>query len=139
MRYKRRWIFRRIDGKLVGIMTRQAKSYSMVDHHLLHGGYLRRLTHKAMALYLFLTVVADREGRSFYSQRSVANILRMDDFELNRARRELVNERLIDYQQPYWRVLTLTCARKREADLTHPSMIPLIRQVLENSAEANSA
>lgn len=81
---------------------RWAKSYSIVDHQLLHGRYLHRLSHEALVLYLFLVVVGDREGRSFYGDTTMAGILRLNDRELNSARLELLREGLIDYRSPYW-------------------------------------
>ncbi len=57
-----------------------------------------------MALYLFLVVVGDREGRSFYSERSVSEILRLDNLGLRQAREELISEGLIGYRRPYWEV-----------------------------------
>lgn len=83
---------------------RRAKSYSIVDHNLLHGGFLRRMSREGMALYLFLVVVGDRNGRSFYSDISVMEILRLDDMGLSHARAELCAMRLIDYRRPYWHV-----------------------------------
>lgn len=90
---------------------REAKSYSIVDHRLLHGGYLGRLSHAALALYLFLVVVGDREGRSFYSARSICEILRLSAHVLAGARQELIASGLVRYQQPYWQVESLTHAR----------------------------
>jgi hypothetical protein len=90
---------------------REARSYSMVDHELLHGGYLARLTHRAMALYLLLVVVGDREGRSFYSDSSLIALLRLETPELHRAREELVREGLVRYRRPYSWVQSLTKAK----------------------------
>lgn len=87
---------------------RQAKSYSIVDHHLLHGGFLARLTHAALSLYLFLCVVGDKEGMSYYGDASVARILRFSKQEIDLARSELVASRLIEYRRPYTHVLCLT-------------------------------
>lgn len=81
---------------------RWAKSYSIVDHQLLHGGYLHRLSHEAMCLYLFLVVVGDRHGRSFYADTTIMEILRLDSTQLNKAKAELQTEGLIYYQRPYW-------------------------------------
>jgi hypothetical protein len=86
---------------------RWAKSYSIVDHQLLHGGYLQRLSHAALALYLFLVVVGDRGGRSFYSEASVMEILRLSQEALASARLQLIAEGLIEYRRPYWWVKTL--------------------------------
>src|SRR4030065_1158704 len=81
---------------------RWARSYSIIDHQILHGGYLNRLSHESMILYLFLVVVGDRQGRSFYSERSIMEILRLSGPKLNHAREELISEGLISYRRPYW-------------------------------------
>jgi hypothetical protein len=93
---------------------RTARSYSIVDHALLHGGYLARLSHAALALYLFLCVVGDREGKNWYGESSVMRILRFSQRELDLARLELIHARLIDYRRPYACVLTLTRPVGRE-------------------------
>jgi hypothetical protein len=90
---------------------RWARSFSIVDHMLLHGGYLGRLSHAAMGLYLFLVVVGDREGRSFYSEARVMEILRFTEETFTAAREQLMGEGLIDYRRPYWWVMILSQAR----------------------------
>lgn len=87
---------------------RQAKSYSIVDHALLHGGYLARTSQNALALYLFLVVVGDRDGRSYYNDRSIGDILRLSLSELATARAELVSAGLIEYHAPNWWVKSLS-------------------------------
>jgi hypothetical protein len=87
---------------------RQAKSYSIVDHELLHGGFIARLAHRSLALYLFLCVVGDKNGRSYYGDAAIMRILRLSSPELKTARSELVASRLIEYQRPYYRILNLT-------------------------------
>lgn len=121
-------------------MKRQAKSYSIVDHELLHGGYLGRLAPQALALYLFLVVVGDWEGKSFYSAPSIGRILRMDLLEICQGKEELLKEQLIDYKKPYWRVLTLTYAQGRSGKNTIKTCInPLVSQVLKKSEVVNNA
>jgi len=115
------------------MIKRQAKSYSIVDHQLLHGGYLGRLTHEALVLYLFLAVVGDSEGRSFYSPDSICKILRMNLSEISLAKNELIKEYLVDYKNPYWRVLTLTYAKRPEENHDTAGIAPLVRQVLKKS------
>ena len=110
-------------------MKRQARSYSIVDHYLLHGGYLNALSHKALAVYLFLVVVGDAAGRSYYSVSSMSQILRLAQEELAQIRSELQKQGLIDYQPPYWRVLTLThSSRSKEAG----AIGTLVRQTLRD-------
>lgn len=93
---------------------RWAKSYSIIDHEILHGGYLHRLSHPSMILYLFLVVVGDRDGRSFYADRTIMEILRLSAKELNDARLQLLEEGLIDYQRPYWWVKNISPREKRK-------------------------
>jgi hypothetical protein len=64
-----------------------------------------------MILYLFLVVVGDRKGRSFYSDRSISEILRLRSEKLNQAREELIFEGLISYRRPYWEVRNLPQGR----------------------------
>lgn len=99
-RYKIRLNNLKVPNK-IGTM-RRAKSYSIIDHQILHGGYLHRLSHDAMILYLFLVVVGDREGRSFYADTTIIDILRLDREELEAARLELETEGLIYYLRPYY-------------------------------------
>lgn len=87
--------------------VRRARIYSIVDCQLLHGGYLHRLSLQAMALYLFLVVVADREGKSFYGERAIMDILRLSADAFNQALGELLSLNLVDYRRPYFWVLTL--------------------------------
>ncbi len=81
---------------------RWARSYSIIDHEILHGGYLYRLCHESMVLYLFLVVVGDREGRSFYAETTIMEILCLSGKELEGACLQLIKEGLIDYRSPYW-------------------------------------
>jgi hypothetical protein len=70
---------------------RWAQSYSIIDHQIFQGRYLHRLSHESMILYLFLVVVGDRQGRSFYADRSITEILRFSVSALHEAREELVS------------------------------------------------
>jgi hypothetical protein len=72
-----------------------------VDHELLHGKYLHRLSHEALSFYLFLVVVGDCEGKSFYGERSISGILRLSAEQFSRARQELITMGLIISRGPY--------------------------------------
>lgn len=91
---------------------RRAASYSIVDHELLHGGYLHRLSHQAMALYLFLVVVGNREGRSFYGEATISGILRFTGSELRCSIQELAGSGLVEYRRPYFHVKNLAVRRR---------------------------
>lgn len=60
-----------------------------------------------MSLYLFLLVVGDREGRSFYSEVSIMEILRLPKEALSAASAQLMEEGLLDYRRPHWWVKAL--------------------------------
>jgi len=108
---------------------RNARSYSIVDHELYHGGYLHRLSHEAMALYLFLVVVGDRDGRSFYGEATLREILRLDEAAFALARSALVGEGLIDARKPYWWVRSLS----------RPAPAEEARRVANRSASGSAA
>lgn len=76
-------------------MRRTAKTYSIVDHELYHSGYLSRLSHSAMAAYLFYLVVSDLDGKSFWSVEKARAVLRMSGEDFSSARAELLREGLI--------------------------------------------
>jgi hypothetical protein len=101
---------------------RWARSFSIVDHKFLHGGYLSRLSHAAMSLYLFLVVVGDREGRSFYSEVRVMEILRLAEETFTAARLQLMEEGLIDYRRPYWWVRTLSQGKPSVGRVCEPAV-----------------
>jgi len=86
---------------------RWAKSYSIVDHQLLHLGFFQNLSVEALALYLFLVVVSDRDGKSYYAERTVADILRLSPERYRTARLELTQSGLIDFRCPYFWVKNL--------------------------------
>lgn len=111
---------------------REAKSYSIIDHELLHGGYLSHLSHRALALYLFLAVVGDREGKSYYSESSIGSILRIDPGQLCDAANELAQDGLITHQKPYWYVSTLTWSRKSSNGQRITSLEPFVNKIIKN-------
>lgn len=81
---------------------RSAASYGIVDRRLLFDRHLHRMSLEGMALYLFLVLAADREGRSYYGDRSIGEILRLSLPDLAAARADLIRAGLIRYQRPNW-------------------------------------
>ena len=87
---------------------RRAKSYSIVDHAFLRGGYFHRLSHQALSLYLFLIVVGDKDGKSYYGERSIADILHLEGDIFRGARQELLEAGLISFCSPYFWVKSIS-------------------------------
>lgn len=110
---------------------RSAASYGIVDRKLLFDRYLHRMSPEGMALYLFLVLAADREGRSYYGDRSIGEILRLSPPGLAAARAELLAAGLIAYRAPNWWVKNLSSPAKalpplepRPCASSHPSREP---------------
>jgi hypothetical protein len=112
-------------------------SFSWVDHRLVRHDYLARADHRAWALYLFLVIVADAQGLSYYSDRSIGRHLKMEALELSAARQQLVTADLIAYQKPLYQVLALPEDAKTSDDSTSPragraqSVADILRRALE--------
>ena len=83
------------------------QQFSWVDQRLVREHYIDQLSHAACALYLFLLTVADAQGLSFYSERSLCQRLSMTTAVLRQARQALIACALVAYQSPLYQVLAL--------------------------------
>lgn len=88
-------------------IRRIAGGFGWVDHRLVREHYVEHCSHGALALYLFLVVVADGEGISWWSERSLARRLGMDIDRVRQARAELEAADLVAYEAAVWQVLQL--------------------------------
>jgi hypothetical protein len=75
--------------------------------------------HAAVALYLFLVVVADTQGLSYYSDPILRQRLRMDGLALAQARMNLIQTDLITWRKPIYQVLSLD-GPSHEPGVTQP-------------------
>jgi hypothetical protein len=83
------------------------QQFSWVDQRLVRERSIDQLSHEACALYLFLLTVADAQGLSFYSERSLCQRLSMTPVVLRQARQALIAFALVAYQRPLYQVLAL--------------------------------
>ena len=81
--------------------------FSWIDHRLVRDRHISRCSANALALYLFLVTVADGQGLSYYGDATICRLLPLDEPALGRARRELIDNRLIAWQRPLYQVLAL--------------------------------
>ena len=88
-------------------IRRISSGFGWVDHRVVREHYVERCSHGALALYLFLVTVADGEGVSWWSERSLGHRLGMETDRLRRARAELEAADLIAFEPPVWQVLQL--------------------------------
>ncbi len=107
--------------------------FSWVDHRLVRDRRLDACSHTAAALYLFLVVVADAEGLSYYSDPTLMQRLRMDGATLAQARTNLIRADLIAWRKPIYQVLSLDGSAQestnRESDFTAASVH--VKQILK--------
>lgn len=100
-------------------LRRPPKSgWSWVDRGFLRE-HAEHLSREAVLLYFFLTAAADRNGLSFYSDGSIAALLRLTLPTLLAAREELVTHDLIAHEPPLTQVLSLPSRpghRRREGE-----------------------
>lgn len=80
---------------------------SRIDHRLVRDRHIAGKSAETPALYLFLVTVADGQGLSDYSDAGIGKLLPLDGPALDRARRELIQTRLIAYDRPLCQVLSL--------------------------------
>ena len=83
------------------------KQFSWIDHRLVRDHHIDLCSHRAAALYLFLVTVADAQGLSYYSDRSLSQRLSMDENCLAAARQDLIRIELVAYKPPLYQVLAL--------------------------------
>jgi hypothetical protein len=88
--------------------------FNWIDQRLVRDKHIGRVSHAALALYLFLLTVADAQGLSYYSDTAIVTMLHIDVDHFQHARNELVAAHLIAYQKPLYQVLSLD----EPADLT---------------------
>lgn len=88
-------------------LRRIAGGFGWVDHRLVRDRYVDRCSPTALAVYLFLVVVADGDGVSYWGETAMAERLRLGRAELKHARAELEAADLIAYESPIWQLLQL--------------------------------
>lgn len=81
--------------------------FSWLDQRLVADTHLRRCSRSAQGLYLFLAVISDSQGLSYYSDRSIRQHLDMEQCELNQARHQLIELALLLYEHPLYQLLSL--------------------------------
>lgn len=87
---------RRIDG-----------GFSFIPHRFLTDGFLASVEQKELLLYLFLILVSDRYGLSFYRYDSICTLLQLSVDEYITARDGLMDKDLIAFDGTVFQVLDL--------------------------------
>ena len=82
-------------------------SFAFIEHRFLHDGFWSSLDHHQLLLYLFLIIVADRNGLSYYSYDKICTVLRISVDEYILARDALIDHDLIAFDGYLFQVLSL--------------------------------
>jgi len=88
--------------------------WSWIDRRFVRQ-FASKLSGDAVFLYFTLVAVSDKNGLSYYSDNSLALMIRTSLQSLSKARQELLHLDLIDYQAPLVQVLSLP------SDPNHPA------------------
>jgi hypothetical protein len=82
-------------------------NFAFIEHRFLRDGFWSSLDHQELLLYLFLVMVGDRRGVSFYCYDRICNLLgvSVDDYIV--ARNILIKKDLIAFDGKFFQVLSL--------------------------------
>jgi hypothetical protein len=81
--------------------------FSFIPHRFVFDGFLAALGQKELLLYLFLVVVSDRNGLSFYSYDSICTLLELNLDEYIASRDSLIEKDLVAFDGTLFQVLDL--------------------------------
>ncbi|MBW2144163.1 MAG: helix-turn-helix domain-containing protein [Deltaproteobacteria bacterium] len=81
--------------------------FSFIPHRFLSDGFLASLSQKELLLYLFLILVSDRNGLSFYSYDSICSLLQITADQYIDARNALIKKDLIAFEGTVFQILDL--------------------------------
>jgi hypothetical protein len=82
-------------------------SFAFIEHRFLRDGFWESLTHRELLLYVFLLLVADRNGVSYYNYDKIYSLLRISMDEYLNARNALIDKDLIAFDGYFFQVLSL--------------------------------
>jgi hypothetical protein len=81
--------------------------FSFIPHRFVLDGFLAALRQKELLLYLFLVLVSDRNGLSFYSYDTICTLLELNLDEYIASRNSLMDKDLIAFDGTLFQVLDL--------------------------------
>jgi len=82
-------------------------SFAFIEHRFLRHGFWAMLNHHEILLYLFLVLVSDRQGLSYYSYDKICTILRISLEQYIAARNALIEKDMIAFDGTLFQVLSL--------------------------------
>ena len=108
-------------------------SFSFIPHRFLTDGFLSSLTQQETLLYIFLVLVSDRYGLSYYAYDSICSYLQLAIDDYIEARDGLIDKDLIACNGTLFQVLDLPAkpAHQLLRKATQSTIAQLIRKSLK--------
>jgi len=91
--------------------------FAFIEHRLLRDGFWEGLNHYELLLYLFLVIVGDRRGMSYYSYDKICILLKISVDDYIAARNSLIEKDLIAFDGKFFQVLSLP---DKVVKISHP-------------------
>jgi len=88
-------------------VRRISGSFAFIEHRFLRDGFFASLDHHELLLYMFLVIVGDRNGISFYRYDKICTLLGVSVDEYTVARNSLIEKDLIAFDGKFFQVLSL--------------------------------
>jgi len=82
-------------------------SFAFIEHRFLRKGFWETLSHHELLLYLFLILVSDRNGLSYYNHDNICTLLKISVDEYILSRNALIEKDLIAFDGHLYQVLSL--------------------------------
>lgn len=89
-------------------------SFAFLEHRFLQGGFWETLDHYELLLYVFLVLVGDRKGLSYYTYDKICSLLKITVNDYIVARNDLIKKELIAFDGRLFQVLSLPKTPVRE-------------------------
>jgi len=82
-------------------------SFAWISHRFLRQGFWGSLSHHELLVYLFLVIVGDRQGISYYSFDKICSLVAISPDEYIVARDGLIDKDLLSFDGHLFQVLSL--------------------------------
>lgn len=96
--------------------------FAFIPHRFLNDGFMKRLDPGELLLYIFLIMVSDAYGLSYYGNSAICRLLKMNHSELEHCRQILIDEDLIAFEAPLYQVLELPIKSAEETRTTDSTL-----------------
>jgi hypothetical protein len=88
-------------------VRKTGKSFCFIPHKFLTDGFLQSLSMHELAVYLFLVLASDKNGISYWAEKTIQSVLGLKEKDYIFARSCLIHKDLIDYNGVLFQVLSL--------------------------------